>query len=86
MNFSKFSALSSSLNELLKDLKTRVLGVDLLKRLTRDFNWDYQQALVNQIKIILSRQELEFEIKTDVFGKDEITIKSSVDSIKKLIE
>lgn len=74
------------LNELLKDLKTRVLGVDLLKRLTRDFNWDYQQALVSQIKIILSRQELEFEIKTDVFGKDEVTIKSSVDKIKKLCE
>lgn len=74
------------LTELLKDLKTRVLGIDLLKRLTRDFNWDYQQALVSQIKIILSRQVLEFEIKTDVFGKDEVTIKSTVDSIKKLCE
>lgn len=71
------------INELLKDLENRQLTIELVKKLTKDFGWDYQKALVQQIKILLRNQELDFEIKTDVFGKDEVIIKSSVEMIRK---
>lgn len=74
------------IDELLKDLRNRQLSVELVKKLSKDFGWDYQSALVQQIKIVLRRQDLEFEIKTDVFGKDEVVIKSSVEMIKKQCE
>lgn len=72
-----------SISELLKDLENRQLSVELVKKLTKDFGWDYQKALVQQIKILLRNQELDFEIKTDVFGKEEVIIKSSVETIRK---
>lgn len=72
------------ISEFLKDLENRQLSIDLLKKLCKDFGWNYQKKLIQQIKIILSSQKLDFEIKTDQFGKDEVIIKSSVETIKKL--
>lgn len=71
------------ISDLLKDLENKQLSVELVKKLSKDFGWDYQKALVEQIKIVLRNQELEFEIKTDVFGKDEVIIKSSVEVIRR---
>lgn len=71
------------INDLLKDLENRQLNVELVKKLSKDFSWDYQKALIQQIKICLRNQELDFDIKTDVFGKEEIVIKCSVESISK---
>lgn len=56
----------------------------MLKKMSNDFSWDYQQVLMYQIKVLINRQVLEFDIKTDVFGKDEVIVKSSVEDIKKL--
>lgn len=74
---------SMDISDLLKDLENRLLSVELVKKLSKDFGWDYQKKLVDQIKILLQGQELEFEIKTDVFGKDEIFVKSTVETIRK---
>lgn len=71
------------IDDLLKDLENLQLSVELVKKLSKDFGWDYQRALVQQIKIALKNQELEFEIKTDEFGKDEVIIKSTVELIRK---
>lgn len=71
------------ISDMLKDLELRLVSVELVKKLAKDFGWDYQKALVQQIKILLFSQELEFEIKTDVFGQDEVVIKSSVEMIRK---
>ncbi|CAG9801568.1 unnamed protein product [Chironomus riparius] len=71
------------ISEFLKDLENQQLSIDLLQRLSKDFEWNYQKALVKQVKIILSQQNLEFEITKDVFGKDEVIIKTSIESIKK---
>lgn len=71
------------ISELLRDLENRLVSIELVKKLAKDFGWDYQKALVQQIKILLYNQELEFEIKTDSFGKDEVVIKSTVDLIRK---
>ena len=72
-----------SMTDVLNSIEHRTLNVELIKKLSKDFSWDYQKKLIQQIKILLSNQELEFEVKTDVFGKDEVIIKSSVEMIRK---
>ena len=71
------------ISDFLKDLENRQLSIDLLKKLSTDFGWNYQKALMKQVRIVLKQQTLEFEIKKDVFGKDEVIIKTTVESIKK---
>lgn len=77
---------SLDLQHLIKDLRKRVLDVGLLKRLTTDFGWDYQALLISQLRTLLSCQQLEIKIKPDVFGKDEISIKPTVEGIRTLCE
>lgn len=74
-----------SISDLLKDLENRPLSVELVKKLSSDFGWDYQKALIKQIKILLSNYELDFEVKLDVFGKEEVIVKTSVEMIRKKI-
>lgn len=71
------------ISDFLKDLEKRQLSVELIKKLSKDFGWSYQKTLIKQIKIVLRKQEIEYEVKTDAFGKDEIVMKSSVEAIKK---
>lgn len=71
------------IDELLKDLENRQLSVELVKKLAKDFGWDYQKSLVQQVKILLRTQQLEFDIETDVFGNDQVVVKSSVEMIRK---
>jgi kinetochore-associated protein 1 len=85
-----YPALRSSVNldtigisDFLKDLDNRQLPIELLKKLCKDFGWNYQKSLVKQIKIVLRMQELHYDVKSDAFGKAEVVIKTSVDAIKK---
>jgi kinetochore-associated protein 1 len=71
----------TSIQILLKELRNKILDVSLLKKLSEDFNWDYQYILVTQVVTLLNSQELEFTVATDVFGKDTISIKTSVEEI-----
>ena len=71
------------ISDFLKDLEKQQLSVDLIKKLSKDFGWNYQKVLIKQLKIALKKQNLEFEVKTDVFGKDEVVIKTSIENIKK---
>ncbi|XP_058462913.1 uncharacterized protein LOC131437527 [Malaya genurostris] len=70
-----------SITDLTKEMKSKSLSVDLLRKMSENFSWDYQQVLVSQIITTLSLQELEFEVSQDNFGKEVITIKTSPDSI-----
>lgn len=72
-----------SINDLLKDLQHRPLNVELVKKLSKDFGWDYQKALIQQIKILLTNYELDFELRANEFGIDEVVVKTSVEMIRK---
>ena len=74
---------TAQLQEMIKELRVYSLDVDLLKKLSNDFSWDFQQLLLSQIKVLINRQVLDFDIKTNVFGKDEVVVRSSVEDIKK---
>jgi kinetochore-associated protein 1 len=71
------------ISDFLKDLENRDLPVELLKKLSKDFGWNYQKSLVKQIKIVLRKQVLDYDIKTDTFGKAEVVVKTNIEAIKK---
>lgn len=71
------------ISDFLKDLEQRKLSVELIKKLSKDFDWNYQKTLVKQVRIVLKEQLLEFETRPDIFGNDEVVIKTTIDSIKK---
>lgn len=79
-NFDDFSV-----GDLLKDFSNRPLSVELVKKLSKDFNWDYQKKLIQQVKTMLRNQEIDFEIKMDVFGKEEVVVKTTVEMIRNKI-
>lgn len=76
----------TSFQNLSKELKGRVLPTELLQKMSRDFGWNYEETLVSQVINLLSTQKLEFDITMDVFGKEEIQIKTSVDELMSLCQ
>ncbi|XP_055536663.1 uncharacterized protein LOC129725174 [Wyeomyia smithii] len=67
--------------DLTKEMKSKVLSIELLRKMSENFSWDYQQVLVSQIITILSLQELDFEVSQDNFGKEVVTIKTTAEDI-----
>uniref|UniRef100_A0A1B0GE99 Uncharacterized protein n=1 Tax=Glossina morsitans morsitans TaxID=37546 RepID=A0A1B0GE99_GLOMM len=86
----KFNAEIDSIEMLLKEVHNKQVDVQLLERVSRDFDLDYQKLLVTQInnrvnvKIvsILQSQEMQYEIKTDIFGDEELVMLSNVEQIR----
>ncbi|KAG5678537.1 hypothetical protein PVAND_008204 [Polypedilum vanderplanki] len=72
------------ISDFLKGLENHQLPVELLRKLSKDFGWNYQKSLIKQVKQLLRKQELEYEIKMDAFGKAEIVVKTSVEAIKRM--
>lgn len=72
-----------NISDLTKEMKSKVLSVELLRKMSENFSWDYQQVLVSQVITVLGMQELEFEVQQDPFGKEVIVIKTTVDDILK---
>lgn len=75
-----------SYSQLIKELGNKMLDVSLLDKMSADFNWDYQKVLITQVIAKLNMQDLNFTVQTDVFGKEEIVIKTSVDEIRKMCQ
>lgn len=75
-----------SYSQLIKELGNKMLDVSLLEKVSADFNWDYQKVLITQVIAKLNMQDLNFTVQTDVFGKEEIVIKTSVDEIRKMCQ
>ncbi|XP_063705773.1 uncharacterized protein LOC134834897 [Culicoides brevitarsis] len=76
----------SSFQDLSKELKGQILPTNLLQRMSRDFGWDYEETLIAQIINLLSAQKLEFDIAMDVFGKEEIRVKTTVEELVNLCQ
>lgn len=60
---------------LFKDLKIKVVDVELLKKLCKDLNWNFQSVLILQIETILGMQQPDFDIVKDPLGKEKITMR-----------
>ncbi|XP_011293281.1 uncharacterized protein LOC101899752 [Musca domestica] len=82
----KFNADIDSIEQLLKEFHNKQLDVSLLERMSADFNLDYQKMLIAQVISILQAQEMQFEIKIDSFGDEELVMVTTVDSIRNLCQ
>lgn len=72
--------------QFLAELRNKLIDVELIHRLSIDLNWDYQDVLITQITTILDVQELEFDVTTDVFEKEQIIVKASTEKILDLCQ
>ncbi|KAM7360055.1 kinetochore component rough deal isoform 2-T2 [Cochliomyia hominivorax] len=82
----KFNAEIDSIEQLLKEFHNKQLDVHLLERMSRDFQLDYQKMLVTQVVSILQAQEMQYDIKTDGFGDEELVMITTVESIRSLCQ
>lgn len=71
----------SSIGTLMRDLANKRLDVDLLQRMSADFDWDYQQVLVKQILIVLDQQQLEIDVRPGGPGSGRRTAAGAADEI-----
>uniref|UniRef100_A0A1A9X1U5 Uncharacterized protein n=1 Tax=Glossina brevipalpis TaxID=37001 RepID=A0A1A9X1U5_9MUSC len=78
----KFNFDIDSVEMLLKEVHNQEVDFQLLERMSRDFDFDYQKLLVTQVISILQTQEMQYEIKTDTFGDEELVMLSSIDQIR----
>ncbi|XP_017140651.1 uncharacterized protein LOC108154777 [Drosophila miranda] len=82
----KFNADMDNIEHLLKEFHNKLLDVELLERMSRDFGFDYQKILITQILSILNAQELRFEIKRDTFGDEELVMLSSAQEMQEMCQ
>uniref|UniRef100_A0AAG5DMB2 RZZ complex subunit KNTC1/ROD C-terminal domain-containing protein n=1 Tax=Anopheles atroparvus TaxID=41427 RepID=A0AAG5DMB2_ANOAO len=67
--------------DLMKELKHKVIGVELLRKMSDAFSWDYQQMLVSQIVTFCSQQELSFTVRTDEFGHEQVLVHDTAEAM-----
>ncbi|XP_037945657.1 uncharacterized protein LOC119678077 [Teleopsis dalmanni] len=79
----KFSADFDNIEALLKEFHNKQLDIQLLERMSTDFELDYQQMLITQVIGLLRSQELQYDIKTNDFDEEELVVLSSADEILK---
>ncbi|XP_058129064.1 kinetochore-associated protein 1 [Anopheles ziemanni] len=60
--------------DLMKELTHKLIGVELLRKMSDAFSWDYQQMVVSQIVTYFGRQELSFTVHTDEFGHEQVQV------------
>uniref|UniRef100_A0A182YC48 Rod_C domain-containing protein n=1 Tax=Anopheles stephensi TaxID=30069 RepID=A0A182YC48_ANOST len=77
----KKSFIFHSQSDLMKELKQKVISVELLRKLSDAFGWDYQQMLVSQVITLLGQQELTFTVRTDAYGQEAIVIHQSAETM-----
>uniref|UniRef100_A0A1I8Q641 Uncharacterized protein n=1 Tax=Stomoxys calcitrans TaxID=35570 RepID=A0A1I8Q641_STOCA len=82
----KFNADIDPIEHLLKEFHNKQLDVKLLERMSADFNLDYQKMLIAQVISILKSQEMQFEIKTDSFGDEELVMITTVEGIRNMCQ
>uniref|UniRef100_A0A182P1L0 Uncharacterized protein n=1 Tax=Anopheles epiroticus TaxID=199890 RepID=A0A182P1L0_9DIPT len=82
----KKSFIFHSQSDLMKELKQKVINVELLRKMSDAFSWDYQQMLVSQVITLLSQQELSFTVRTDLYGHEEIIINETAESMLALVQ
>ncbi|XP_058065571.1 kinetochore-associated protein 1 [Anopheles bellator] len=70
----KKSFIFHSQADLMKELKHKVIGVELLRKMSDAFSWDYQQMLVSQILTFFSQQEPSFTVCADEYGREQVLV------------
>lgn len=65
-----------------KDLRCKIVDVQLLEKMSKDFQWNFQKVLVCQIVTILSIQQMEFDTEIDLMGNEQIVVKVSAEKIR----
>uniref|UniRef100_A0A182MXC7 Uncharacterized protein n=1 Tax=Anopheles dirus TaxID=7168 RepID=A0A182MXC7_9DIPT len=70
----KKSFIFHSQADLMKELKHKVISVELLRKMSDAFSWDFQQMLVSQVITFFAQQELSFTVRTDPYGHEEIQV------------
>uniref|UniRef100_A0A182QZ07 Uncharacterized protein n=1 Tax=Anopheles farauti TaxID=69004 RepID=A0A182QZ07_9DIPT len=70
----KKSFIFHSQADLLKELKHKVINVELLRKMSDAFSWDYQQMLVSQVVTFFAQQELSFTVHTDPYGHEHVQV------------
>ncbi|KAJ6638667.1 Kinetochore-associated protein 1 [Pseudolycoriella hygida] len=75
-----------SFDNVLNALQNKVIDVSLLKEMSEAFNWSYQEVLVTQILAILRSEELDYSIKINDFGEEELITKNSIERLCNLCE
>ncbi|ETN63171.1 rough deal [Anopheles darlingi] len=70
----KKSFVFHSQADLMKELKHKVISIDLLRKMSDAFNWEYQQMLVSQILTFFGQQEPSFTVQTDAYGREKVVI------------
>uniref|UniRef100_A0A182WD88 Uncharacterized protein n=1 Tax=Anopheles minimus TaxID=112268 RepID=A0A182WD88_9DIPT len=78
---SKKSFIFHSQSDLMKELKHKVISVELLHKLSDAFGWDYQQMLVSQVITLLGQQKLTFTVRTDAYGQEAIIINETAEAM-----
>ncbi|XP_053669915.1 kinetochore-associated protein 1 [Anopheles nili] len=78
---SKKSFIFHSQADLIKELKHKVINVELLRKMSDAFSWDYQQMLVSQVITYLSQQDISFTVRSDTFGREEIIVHDTPEAI-----
>lgn len=75
-----------NLTTLFTSTSQKIFDIQLLERMSRDFEWSYQKVLIAQIASILSSLEFEFDTQTDELGEEVIVVHQSPESIRSLCE
>ncbi|XP_052860385.1 kinetochore-associated protein 1 [Anopheles cruzii] len=78
---SKKSFIFHSQADLMKELKHKVIGVELLRKMSDAFSWDYQQMLVSQILTFFSQQEPSFTVCTDEYGREQVLVQDKPEAM-----
>lgn len=75
-----------SFPELFTSMNQKTFDIQLLERMSKDFEWNFQKVLVTQISTILSVQELEFDTQTNELGEEIIVVHTSPEKLRALCE
>lgn len=75
-----------SFPELFTAMNQKMFDIQLLERMSKDFEWNFQKVLVTQISTILSVQELEFDTQTNELGEEIIAVHTSPEKLRALCE
>lgn len=71
-----------SYEKLFRDLRCKIVDVQLLEKMSKDFQWSFQKVLICQIVTILSIQSMDFDTEIDLMGNEHIVVKVSAEKIR----
>lgn len=71
-----------SYEQVFRDLRCKIIDVQLLEKMSKDFQWNFQKVLICQIVTILGIQQMDFDTEIDLMGNEYIVVRASADKIR----